>query len=206
MKDERRHQMKEKKTTQESEKVLVIDINLTGGLALVLLAALLLAVTLGYGLLGQPAAAAASPQAPASSAGMRQYYLSLGGYNGDEADGNDGNGGGVCAEGYHFASLWEILDPSNLKYNSTLVFTLADSGQGPPAAALGWVRTGYNASTSAVFGTGNCDNWSTNSQTANGPLALLDRTWDSVEAFPGWTFSVTAFGCQDRYPVWCVED
>ena len=37
----------------------------------------------------------------------------------------------ACAEDYHMASLWEILDPSNLRYNTELGYTRADSGSGP---------------------------------------------------------------------------
>ena len=38
----------------------------------------------------------------------------------------------ACAEGYHMASLWEIHDPSNLRYDTELGFTTDDSGFGPP--------------------------------------------------------------------------
>jgi hypothetical protein len=45
------------------------------------------------------------------------------------------------------ASMWEISDPSNLRYDTQLGVTTADSGFGPPAgtsfvAFFGWVRTG----------------------------------------------------------------
>jgi hypothetical protein len=74
---------------------------------------------------------------------MRQYYLTTTSYNGAEPDGSDGNGTGVCADGYHFASLWEILDPASLKYNPSLGYVRDDSGQGPPTYLAGWIRTGY---------------------------------------------------------------
>jgi hypothetical protein len=78
----------------------------------------------------------------AASAGLRGYYLTESTYNGADADGTDGNGAGVCAEGYHFASLWEILDPSNLKYDTGLGMVRDDSGQGPPTFPYfgGWLR------------------------------------------------------------------
>jgi len=150
----------------QDEKTIVIDINLTRGLVALLALALLVAALLGYLAWNQDEVAASGPQAPldrardrplASSAGLRGYYLTQGTYNGAEADGTDGNGAGVCASGYHFASLWEILDPSNLKYNTTLGYTQADSGQGPPTNALGWVRTGYLSNTSTTAGQGNCN-------------------------------------------------
>ena len=127
--------MKRKAVSQEPEKIIVIDINLTRGLAIVLAAALLLAATLGILAWGQQEAVASSPQAPASSAGMRQYYLTKDLYEGDEPTGTDGNGAGVCAAGYHFASLWEILDTSNLKYNADLGLTADDSGQAAEPSA-----------------------------------------------------------------------
>jgi hypothetical protein len=67
--------------------------------------------------------------------GLRKYYLTQTTHTG-------GQSLSACAEGYHMASLWEILDPSNLSYDTSLGFTLADSGSGPPASSLGWIRTG----------------------------------------------------------------
>jgi hypothetical protein len=91
------------------------------GLVALLTLALLVVALLGYLAWGRDEVAASGPQPPldqarnsplAASAGLRGYYLTQGMYNGADADGTDGNGAGVCAEGYHFASLWEILDPS----------------------------------------------------------------------------------------------
>ena len=39
------------------------------------------------------------------------------------------------------ASLGEIHDTSNLRYDTDLGLTLADSGFGPPIV-FGWIRTG----------------------------------------------------------------
>jgi hypothetical protein len=69
----------------------------------------------------------------------RQYYLTAAGtyYDGSQAT-------TACAEGYHMASMWELLDVSNLIYNTTLGFqhSSGDQGDGPPAHADGWVRSG----------------------------------------------------------------
>ena len=55
----------------------------------------------------------------------KAYYLTQTTHNGGQAR-------SACAAGYHMASLWEILDTSNLRYNTELGFTQEDSGFGPP--------------------------------------------------------------------------
>jgi len=141
----------------QDEKTIVIDINLTRGLVVLLALALLVAALLGYLAWGQRDAAASGSQAPldhaqakplAASSGLRGYYLTQSTYQGNETL-------TACASGYHFASLWEILDPSNLKYDTDLGMVRDDSGQGPPSYVEGWVRTGYYSSTSSTPGYGN---------------------------------------------------
>ena len=66
----------------------------------------------------------------ASAEKARKFYLTQTGFTGSQAL-------TACANGYHMASLWEILDPSNLRYNTTLGFTTQDSGFGPPSIARG---------------------------------------------------------------------
>jgi hypothetical protein len=140
----------------------------------------------------------------AQSGGLRGYYRTRTYHFGDEADGTDGNGAGVCAEGYHFASLWEILDPSNLKYNTTLGTINADSGQGPPALTLGWVRTGFGRSGSSTPGIGNCDGWDSNSDTDRGTRAYLASDWEAGQDIYVW--EVQTMRCDLGTGVWCVED
>jgi hypothetical protein len=73
----------------KDEKTIVIDINLTQGLVGLLALALLLAALLGYLAWGQDEVAASGSPAPlASSAGMRQYYLTTSTYAGNEAAGS----------------------------------------------------------------------------------------------------------------------
>jgi hypothetical protein len=67
--------------------------------------------------------------------GPRKFYLTQTRHVGNEVL-------AVCAAGYHMASLWEIFDPSNLRYDTQLGFTLEDSGFGPPSFEGGWIRTG----------------------------------------------------------------
>ena len=213
----------------QDEKTIVIDINLTRGLGALLALALLVAALLGYLAWGQREAAASGLQAPfdhpfdlaqgrardrpferaqdrplASSAGLRGYYLTTSYYNGAEADGTDGNGAGVCASGYHFASLWEILDHSNLKYNTDLGYTWDDSGQGPPSNRHAWVRTGYHFSTSEIAGQGNCNAWTSSSSSDRGTYAYLPPDWEAGQEVHVW--EVWHFGCDSDLQVWCVED
>ena len=209
----------------KEERIIVIEINLTRGLVVLLAMALLMAALVGYLAWGQREAAASGPQVPldqasfgypfdlaqgrqdkplAQSNGMRGYYRTKTNHFGDEADGTDGNGAGVCAEGYHFASLWEILDPSNLKYNTTLGTINADSGQGPPALTLGWVRTGFGRSGSSTPGIGNCDGWDSRSDTYRGTRAYLASDWEAGQDIYVW--EVQTMRCDLGTGVWCVED
>ena len=192
--------MKEKETTPE--KTIVIDIKLTRGLV-VALSCVLVAVALltCLTLTGESAAASEVETAEAASTGMRQFYLTKEGYQGNATE-------TACAEGYHFASLWEIADPSNLKYNTTLGYVQTDSGQGPPTfynGVLGWVRTGYIAYTGGDAGKANCNLWTSASSSDRGSDAYLNPDWTGgVQHIGVW--SVAHGGCQVHNHVWCVED
>jgi hypothetical protein len=183
------------------------------GLVGLLALTLLVAALLGYLVWNQDEVAASGPLAPldraqdrplAASASLRGYYLTQGTYNGADADGTDGNGAGVCADGYHFASLWEILDPSNLKYNTDLGHPGFDSGQGPPSYVEGWVRTGYVSSTSSTPGRGNCNVWDSSSSGHYGTIASLPRDWEAGQDIHVW--EVDFGGCPYPFRVWCVAD
>ena len=171
--------------------------------------ALLVVALLGYLAWGQREAVASGLQAPlASSAGLRGYYLTTATYNGADADGTDGNGAGVCAEGYHFASLWEILAPSNLKYNTDLGMVRDDSGQGPPTLpfAGGWVRTGFGRSGSTTPGVGNCDGWDSSSDSDWGTLARLPSYWTAGQDIHVWQVDTVTCNTDVLVRVWCVAD
>ena len=74
--------------------------------------------------------------APVAFAGPREFYLTKTSFDGAHAL-------TACASGFHMASLWEIFNVSVLEYDTSLGFTSADSGFGPPTVQNGWIRTGY---------------------------------------------------------------
>lgn len=165
-------------------------------LVLLLTLALVTAAFLVY--LASGSADASGPQVPlALSAGMRQYYLTTATHQGGVAD-------SACAAGYHMASLWEILDTSTLEYNATLGVTGDDSGQGPPTVGGGWVRTGYDSSTSSTPGMGNCHAWSSSSVSDYGTGAWLEYDWTLGQDVHVW--HVGNKRCSAATSVWCVED
>jgi hypothetical protein len=105
----------------------------------------------------------------------------------------------ACAAGFHMASLWEIYDPSNLKYDTTLGLVHADSGSGPPSGAFnagqGWIRTGAPGA-SNVPGVANCQAWSTTSgQGTRASLTAIGGPWAVIED-----------PCAGESRVWCVEE
>jgi hypothetical protein len=185
---------------------LVININLTRGAVILLTLSLLAATFLGYLALGQRGVQASAPQAPAAgSTGLRQYYLTKIGYNGAAADEP-----GVCATGYHFASLWEILDTTMLEYNDTEGITWddlsmdGDMGEGPMASMYGWARTGNTSVSANLAGFSNCYAWDSSSDGYYGTTILLDGNWAAAtNSFP-WDVSTDT--CDTPYYVWCVAD
>jgi hypothetical protein len=128
---------------------------------------------------------------------MRQYYLTELTHNGAEAL-------DACALGYHFASMWEIAAPSNLKYNVDLGHQWGDAGQGPPSGRVGWVRTGYLDSTGVTPGRANCDVWTSDSGIDDGTVAILNSNWTASVEMGVW--AVYAYDCAQKHQVWCIED
>ena len=182
----------------QDEKMIVIDVNLTRGLVILLVLALLMVTFVGYLAWGQDEAAASGSQIPlAASSGMRQFYVTGASYRGANAD-------DACASGYHMASLWEIIDPSNLKYNTDLGNTRLDSGQGPPSASGGWVHTGYSSRADNSAGRGNCNAWTSSDSGDYGTWAWLAHEWDSGGDIHVWEVSTS--DCDITRGVWCVED
>jgi len=128
----------------------------------------------------------------------RKYYLTTTTQDGAGAD-------TACAAGYHFASLWEIFDTASLKYNATLGFTNADSGQGPPTEQTGWVRTGYSSDGSNTAGRGNCFGWDTISGGAFGTYAGPGTAWlNPATVVNPWAANVAT--CDQPRRSWCVQD
>ena len=93
-----------------------------------LVLALLVLALFSYLVWEEGAVTASAPQAlTVASVNIRQYYLTKTTHNGTAAL-------SACQKDYHMASLWEIFDPSALKYNTSLGYTKDDSGQGPPTS------------------------------------------------------------------------
>jgi len=140
---------------------------------------------------------------------LRRYYLTFQSFDGASAL-------TACEAGFHMASLWEIRDPSNLRYDTVLGIDRDDSGEGPPTstfdfsglvdlAGLGWIRTGAGASTSSeLLGSGNCSTWSTNPNSAFGTLATLTIGLTQGATIDPWLASVDS--CDKLHHVWCAED
>jgi hypothetical protein len=194
-----------KEQEKQEAKTLVININLTRGLVAVLIAALLVVAFVGYLVWGQEKAAASSPQAPAApavSSGLRKYYRTSDSYLPTEVL-------TACATGYHFASLWEILDTSNLEYDAILGDYQDDSGYGPLTNRRGWVRTGYNSASTGYPGQNNCLAWSEDDGAYQGTSAELPDQWTSTTPNEIPDIGVWIVGnaqCSTAIPVWCVED
>ncbi|MBN1977209.1 MAG: hypothetical protein JW918_07385 [Anaerolineae bacterium] len=188
--------MKEKETTPE--KTIVIDIKLTRGLVVALSCVLVgVALLTCLTLTGESAAASEVETAEAVSSGMRLYYLTQVEYKGNGAL-------SACATGYHFASFWELADPSNLKYNTSLGYMRDDSGYGPPYKN-GWVRTGYVSSGTDVPGRANCLLWTSDSGTNYGTRVNLPSSWTSGDEDMG-VWEINSGSCSGSASVWCIED
>ena len=111
----------------------------------------------------------------------------------------------VCAEGYHFASLSEIFDTTQLEYDTTLGYTNPDSGQGPPSAVSGWVRTGYLSYTFANPGQANCANWTSDSASDYGTFVQFSVNWmNAATVISPWAAQTHTCDGLDRS--WCVQD
>jgi hypothetical protein len=121
----------------------------------------------------------------------RKYYLTKGTFDGSRAL-------TACANGFHMASMWEIHDPSNLRYASLIGFLDDDSGSGPPANREGWVRTGASADDSGAAGV-NCNVWTTTG--GEGTVAKLDFL--ETTTYP---WASRDDGCNIANRVWCVQN
>jgi hypothetical protein len=155
---------------------------------------------LGSTLVPQAAVSAGEQEKKHSKETRPAFYLTQERVEGDQAL-------AACAAGYHMASMWEILDPSNLRYDTALGVMDEDAGFGPPVSRFGWVRTGNNASTLEVEGVGNCNAWTSNAADHRGTAVLLRGIWrpeTSVSAISPW--SAAAGGCSAQLPVWCVQE
>jgi len=180
---------------QQIEKVPVAIRSVKGWTA-VAVTAVLLGVTLS-----PQASVIAGEQGKKSSKDTRPaFYLTQEGVEGDRAL-------AACAPGYHMASLWEIIDPSNLRYDSTLGVVEQDGGSGPPGDEFGWVRTGRGPSTLDFEGLANCNAWTSSVADHHGTVVNLRGVWRpglTVSPISPWSAVTTSCGAQ--FPVWCTQD
>jgi hypothetical protein len=207
------NQRKQEAQQQEQRTTFVVNVNITRGTVALLIAGMLLAALLGYLAWGQQRVSAATPQVPeapaapaAGSGGLRKYYRTDTAFSPTLAS-------TACGTGYHFASIWELLDPSNLEYAGERPDAwggpLYDMGEGPPTGAgglplQGYVRTGYGTDASGYPGQGNCDNWTSDNENHYGTVAGVSHEWGTAEDLFAWNIDVTP--CNIRTGVWCVED
>jgi hypothetical protein len=121
----------------------------------------------------------------------------------------------ACATGFHMASLWEILDPSHLAYDTILGGTAPDSGEGPPSAGgggnfFGWIRTGTSSHGFGGPGSQNCKAYTSNVGGDLGTLIWPSQFWNNSPANPtveNLGFWLAFDGtCSAARKVWCVED
>ena len=132
------------------------------------------------------------------AAGPKRFYLTQDFFNGGQAL-------TACAAPFHMASLWEILDPSNLKYDTSRGYINDDSGSGPPATTIGWIRTGGPATTGASFGgAANCNAWTSASSLDSGTVVDLLLGWNSAATVAS-PWQADAEPCDDARRVWCVQ-
>ena len=135
----------------------------------------------------------------AGSSPDRKFYLTKDTFTGAQAL-------TACAKGYHMASLYEIFDVSNLRYNTILGLTADDSGFGPPTSDFGWIRTGQSSSAASIPGVGNCFVWSSDLSTAEGTAVQLRFNFDfqSDDVVNPWTSDASP--CHGTIRVWCVQN
>jgi hypothetical protein len=129
----------------------------------------------------------------------RRFYLTNSWHKGNEAL-------SACATGYHMASLWEIHDLSNLKYDTTLGFTRSDAGSGPPANSYGWVRTGWDANETNLPGSSNCNAWTSESPFGEGTAVALHPRWSATDGSVISPWTAVGGLCFEPFRVWCLQD
>jgi len=183
--------------TDEISRTIELSLDLSKPAFSLILVGLLVGLAIVYLAWGAQTVDASSPSAPTFTS-MRRYYLTI----------STKSGAGpltACATGYHMASLWEILDTTQLEYNSSLEFVQGDTGYGPPTYVYGWIRTGYFSSTSSTPGLGNCSVW-TNGTSGSGTIAQLPSSWYSTNVdIHVWDVATDGCGTSVHH-VWCVED
>lgn len=144
----------------------------------------------------------------------RRFYLTVAQFEGNEAAAP-----GNCEPGFHFASFYEIVDPTQLSYDHERGPSAApDLGEGPPSGRQGWVRTGYLGGAEASQpGAASCRTWSSNANDDYGTVVSLGTNSSGTAVFPLTDWSDVIVGpthpwvggavqCSLPRKIWCVED
>jgi hypothetical protein len=142
---------------------------------------------------------------PAGISGMRRYYLTKESFRGGDENLLAANGAGACTLGYHMASIWELLDPSALRYNPNLGYGNDDSGMGPPSYTPGWIRTGNQMTNTAIIpGQANCGAWGGND--GYGTIVNMPSDWDDYNQQDIQFWDAAFRSCKKKTQAWCVSD
>ena len=121
---------------------------------------------------------------------LRRYYLTSSVFAASLADSPS-----TCEVGFHFASVWEILDTSQVEYDPTLGYNDPDPGEIGPGNATGWIRGGP----------ADCSNWAGGGPLISGSTARLDSGLsDAAIVISPW--EIINQTCVAPSRVFCVED
>jgi hypothetical protein len=102
----------------------------------------------------------------------------------------------ACAEGYHFASITELLGSYNMVYNPTLGTYYEYQAFGMLQGGEAWVKTA-RAETS-------CVDWTSSDPNENGAVtSLIDLTDDGLHNPQWYDFEAS---CDSEWRVYCVSD
>jgi hypothetical protein len=133
-----------------------------------------------------------------AAAGGKKYFMTLGTFTGAAAL-------EACGKGYHMASLWEIFEISQLKYDAKRGHTREDSGSGPPGELLAWIRTGGASTAINTPGVGNCSAWTSDAKADRGTIVELNGAWGNPAAASSPWNAATAT-CDTPLRVWCKQN
>jgi hypothetical protein len=138
----------------------------------------------------------------AAHAQTKFYYVTPTGHKGNDVL-------EACAEGYHFASISELQNFSELAYDTEADLSDSskfDHGHGFGLGYRAWVRSGY-INDSAM----NCNGWTTADSLNRGTWVQLNYDIESMQEWPGvseFEFQWTGgrISCDTAFRVYCVAD
>jgi hypothetical protein len=129
------------------------------------------------------------------NAQRKRFYATKGSVLGGDAS-------TACATGYHVASLWEISDPSNLTYDTSLGFTWPHQANGPPNEYPGWIEIG---------GGSDCAGYTSPDPDVTGTAVRLPIGFElfgsaATPASPWQLYDAVVLSCGISLPVWCASN